>query len=269
MTVLLPEQVEALKTLRALCFELGVDMVIVGAIAYRVWTGDEGRTTEDVDVAVALDLDELPSLVEKLVAHGWEQDHHSEHRWITHDGARVDLLPIGKKARQDKQLTWPLGETRMSLVGFEHVFGNPTECELAPDLRVRVVPLPVWALLKIVSYLDSPILRQKDFEDLVRLMEKHEETDRRFSDDVLDADIDYEQAGAYLLGRDLGQLCVVADEVATVERFLRQVLDSERQMLIEREDLSAEGEEQGELRVARDLSALKRGFEKTRISLPS
>lgn len=37
MTVLLPEQVEALHELHGACRELGIDLVVIGAIAFRVW----------------------------------------------------------------------------------------------------------------------------------------------------------------------------------------------------------------------------------------
>ncbi len=267
MIVLLVEQVEAVRALRDVCHELGVDMVVIGAIVYRAWIDDETRVTEDIDVAVALDLNELPLLTEKLAARGWQQDHHREHRWMAPSDARVDLLPIGKKAREQKQLTWPLAGTTMSLVGFDHVFANAVDRELAPDLAVRILPLPVWSLLKMVSYLDDRALRLKDLQDLVRLMRKYEEdSDRRFSDEVLDAALDYEQAGAYLLGRDLARLCTELDEVSVVDRFLGQVFDSERRMLLEREDLFPQSTEQGELRLARDLAALARGFHETRTS---
>jgi predicted nucleotidyltransferase len=269
MIVLLAEQVEAVRVLRDVCHELGVDMVVIGAIVYRAWIDDDTRATEDVDVAVALDRDELPLLTEKLVTRGWQQDRHREHRWFTPSDARVDLLPIGKNARQEKQLTWPLGGTTMNLVGFDHVFANAVDRELAPDLAVRILPLPVWALLKIVSYLDHPALRLKDFHDLGRLMRRYkEDSDRRFSDEVLNTGIDYEQAGAYLLGRDLARLCTELDEVAVVDRFLGQVFDSDRRMLLEQEDLFPQSTDHGELRLARDLAALARGFHETRALPP-
>jgi predicted nucleotidyltransferase len=154
MTTLLPEQVDALRHIQNICGRLAVDVVVIGAIAYRLWVDDQHRLTEDVDLVVALDLVDLPRLTDPLVAGGWRQDPRREHRWISPSGARTDLLPAGVQARRDGYLDWPLGETRMSLVGFDHVFRDAVERELAPGLVGKVVPLVVLTLLKIVSYLD-------------------------------------------------------------------------------------------------------------------
>jgi len=221
MTVLLPEQAEALGEIQAICGPLAVDVVVIGAVAYRTWVQDEYRATEDVDVVVALDLPDLPQLTNPLMERGWRQDQRREHRWFSGNGARVDLLPVGGQARRDRRLVWPLGETTMSLVGFGHVFNDAVERELAPGLRGRVVPLLVLALLKMVSYLDQRWARLKDLEDVAAIMDAYEEAgERRFSDEVMDAAVDYTEAGAYLLGRDLGRLCAEPDERGAVERFL-------------------------------------------------
>jgi hypothetical protein len=75
----------------------------------------------------------------------------------------------------------------MSLAGFDHAFADSIERELAPDLRIRVVPLPVLALLKIFAFMDNPHAHQKDIEDFVELLQRYEqEGDRRFSDEVVD-----------------------------------------------------------------------------------
>ncbi len=71
MSVLLPEQVDALRSLERACRELEADVVVIGAIAYRAWVANDYRTTEDVDAAVALDMDEFSRLTERLVADGW------------------------------------------------------------------------------------------------------------------------------------------------------------------------------------------------------
>lgn len=80
----------------------------------------------------------------------------------------------------------------MRLVGYEHVFRDGVECELVPGLKTRIAPLVVLAPVKVVSYLDDPHTRQKDLQDFVTFMRKYEEHgDRRFSDDVLDAGVEY------------------------------------------------------------------------------
>jgi predicted nucleotidyltransferase len=208
MIELLPEQVEALRQLQRACQEAGVKAVIIGAIAYRVWINDD-RRTQDVDVALAVDIDQFGSLTDSLQAAGWASDPKREERWVTKTGARMDLLPIGEQARRTGYVTWPKAEMRMSVVGFEHVFAEAVEKELAPETVMKVAPLHVLALLKTVAYMDDPHGRSKDLEDLGRLMEQYElEGERRFGEDVFEAGADFESAGAFLLGSDVGRLCI-------------------------------------------------------------
>lgn len=187
-TVLLPEQAEAVREIQGVCGRLSADVVVIGAVAYRLWVEDRHRTTEDVDLVVALDLVDLPLLTNPLTARGWRQDRRLEHRWVSPHGARIDVLPAGVRARRARRVDWPRAETRMSLVGFDHVFRDAVERELAPELVAKVVPPAVFTLLKIVSYLDQPAARQKDLDDLGAVMEAYEQNgERRFSDEVLRA----------------------------------------------------------------------------------
>ncbi|MGH9160107.1 MAG: hypothetical protein ACRD2X_08995 [Vicinamibacteraceae bacterium] len=58
-----------------------------------------------------------------------------------------------------------------------------------------------------MSYLDAPQTRQKDLGDVFTILRRYEESgERRFSDEMLDSGIQYDEAGAYLLGRDLKSL---------------------------------------------------------------
>jgi predicted nucleotidyltransferase len=262
MIQLFPEQIEALRELQALCREIETDVVVIGAIAYRVWVSDEKRTTEDLDVAVAVDLEELHILTEGLVSRGWRQDKRYEHRWYSPANARLDLLPAGTKAREEKQITWPLAGTRMRLIGYDHVFADAVECQLAPGLKARVVPLAVLGLLKIAAYLDDPHGREKDLQDLARLMERYEEDgERRFSDEVLDAGVDYESAGAYLLGRDLAALCDERDEFEVVSTFIRQLSDANHLSFQALVQLAGKDRPYQDGRLARGIAALARGFQ--------
>lgn len=179
-------------------------------------------------------------------------------------GARVDLIPVGGQARREKRLTWPLGETTMSLVGVEHVFRDAVELAMAPGLVVRVVPLVVLALLKIVSYLEEPHVRRKDLSDLAGILDVYEESgDRRFSDVVLDAGVDYSEAGAYLLGCDLARLCADDDERAVVQRFVdRFSAESDASFAADR--LFGDAETGRGQRFRLEIAAFGRGWSSTR-----
>lgn len=263
MTTLLPEQAQALRDLQRVCGELGIDFVIIGAVAIGVWMPDDRRLTEDVDVAVALDADAFTSLAERLTIRGWRRDARWEPRWLSAHGARVDLLPVGVRARQVQQIVWARAETVMRVVGYDHVFAHAVAHDLAAGLRVRVAPLVVLALLKIVSYLEDSARRRKDLSDLLIIMDRYEEgTERRFSNDVLDAGVQYDEAGALLLGQDLRALCRASEEAGDIRRFLRHVTDPDVYLApdVGRGRLNYTDDES---RGRRQLQALARGFGET------
>ncbi len=225
MTWLLPEQLSALNELQAAISTLGIDIVIIGAAAYRAWFNDPGRYTEDIDVAVAVDLEEFTILAETLTALGWRQEARREHRWHTPKNARVDLLPAGRKLRSAGRIEWPQSGMVMNLVGFEHVFAQAMILQVSPGTSLRVIPVPVLALLKIASFLDSPYDRQKDAQDILSILERYEiGGDRRFSTEIYDAGVSYDCAGAFLLGQDLAMLCQGAD-AELVMKFISALLN--------------------------------------------
>lgn len=227
MIQLTPQQAEDLHELQTACESFAVDLVIIGATAYRVFLDDPYRTTEDVDIAIALDLDGWPEFTSDLVKRGWKQRQNLEHRWRGPHGSLVDIIPAGSKLRGQGRLVWPRSEMTMSLVGFNHVFADSIEHEFAPDLRIKVVPLPVLALLKILAYMDNPHARQKDIEDFVEILQRYEQDgERRFCDAVFDAGVSFDDAGAFLLGTDFARLCT-SDESLLVENFIAVADDDE------------------------------------------
>ena len=140
----------------------------------------------------------------------------------------MDILPAGPKLRAAGQLTWPKSGMVMSLAGFDYVFQQAVEIELAPGLHVKAVPPPVLFLLKVVAYLDDPHRRAKDLEDIHGLLKSYErESDRMFSDAVFAAELpDVEFVPAFLLGTDLALFCR-GSERAVIERFLDTMSDPE------------------------------------------
>src|SRR5579859_7663813 len=120
MTVLRRTQIEDLQELQAVCKRRGADLAIIGAIAYRIFVDDADRETRDVDLAVALDLEEMAAFLRLLEALGWQRDARNEQRWQTRRGSWIDLLPAGPALRAQGKLVWPESGHEMSLVGFTH-----------------------------------------------------------------------------------------------------------------------------------------------------
>jgi|SRR5215467_463865 len=214
MIELSPAQIEDLTELVAICQELRTDVVIIGAVAYNVFIEDVDRHTGDVDVAVALDLEDFVEMQDTLKARGWTQRPQREHRWYGPRGAVVDITPAGPRIRAQGHLVWPESQMQMSVVGFDHVFSKSEERDIAPGLRMKVIPVPVLSLLKIVSYLDRPVARERDVRDLGELFDRYEldNDERRFSDEVIEAEITFESSGAFLLGFDLGKICTQSEK---------------------------------------------------------
>ena len=114
----------------------------------------------------------------------------------------------------------------MSLVGFDHVFETAQPVPFAPDLIFKVIPSTTLMLLKIVAYMDDQQRRAKDLDDIRGLLAEFEaDSDRVFSDDVLEAGLeDVGLAPAFLMGLDLRALCN-DEEVQLVHSFLETMTE--------------------------------------------
>src|SRR5436305_13284984 len=115
------DQVTDLISLKQHCQQMGADLVVIGAIAFQVHFPGESRQTADIDLAVALDLNEFAELEKRLKADGWARTANREHRWKSTFGTLLDLIPAGDKLLRAKEITWPDSKFTMSLIGFDHV----------------------------------------------------------------------------------------------------------------------------------------------------
>ena len=226
MPELTENQIADLRALEDHGRALVAHLVIIGAIAYQVHFPREDRHTGDIDFAVALDLDEFAELERRLLADKWIRFANREHRWRSPRGTILDLLPAGPKLRKAKQVVWPASQFRMSLVGFDHVFETAQPVPFAPDLIFKVIPSTTLMLLKIVAYMDDQQRRAKDLDDIRGLLAEFEaDSDRVFSDDVLEAGLeDVGLAPAFLMGLDLRALCN-DEEVQLVHSFLETMTE--------------------------------------------
>jgi predicted nucleotidyltransferase len=198
------------------------EFVLIGASALQIHI-PLNRNTRDLDVSLAVDLDEFPAGLNDLA--GWTQTPEREHAWLGPGDVRVDVLPAGPKATAVGYVQWP-GGSRMSVVGFRHVFEHTTKTRVSDGVVVDVAQPHVIALLKMVAYLDRPAERGRDLADIAFLLERYVDDDdeRRWSDEVLAAGPDFEDVPSYLLGRGLGPL-LDSTERAAVLRFLDVVTD--------------------------------------------
>lgn len=227
MSLVTPEQSDDLVSLRHLVSALGAELVIIGATAFRAFFPDNARYTEDIDVAVALDFDGFSLLEERLVKEGWRRDSKQEQRWYAPRGNRMDILPAGPQSLARGKIVWPTSGMVMSLAGFDYVFQQTAEVQIAPGISIKAITPPLLFLLKVVSYLDDPHRRAKDLGDIYELLRAYKRgTDDEFSDLVIDAELDAEFVPAFLLGSDLAAFCA-NPERTIVEQFLSESRDLE------------------------------------------
>jgi predicted nucleotidyltransferase len=255
------EQTVDLAQLQALAGQRGAEVVIIGAAALLCFV-DLGRFTRDIDLAVALDLEDFETFSRELTAHGWMQEPGMEHRWRGPRGSIIDLMPAGPNLRTAKRMIWPESQFAMSLVGFEHVFTRSVLITFAPGVRFKVAPAPVVALLKIVAYLEDPHRRQKDLHDLRLLLGRYEEeSDRIFCNEVFAAELeDFGCNNAFLLGVDIGT--IATDDDANI---VHEFLEKHQIPATEREGLAPEDHHQRDtLRFQMELRAFEKGFETSR-----
>ena len=214
-------QLEDLAQLRGIAERFGADIAIIGAAALLCFV-DIGRFTRDIDLVVALDLEDFRTFADELRVLGWTREERREHRWCGPSGSLIDLLPAGPKLRQAKRITWQESGFEMSLVGFDHVFARAHSFEFAEGVQYRVAPPPVIALLKILAFMEDQYRRTKDRDDIAVLFRRYaEQSERIFSDDVFLAQLeDIEYANAFLLGIDVG-IMATAGEMEIVDAFIR------------------------------------------------
>lgn len=220
MISLFPTQVETLRQLQDAGTQLGAEIALIGASAMRMWLDARWFTTDDVDVAVAVELPQLRELETALTKKGWKKVHTVGQRWKSPNNTIVDIVPAGERLRSREQTTDERGAMLMDLTGFEHVFKDAAVVDVAENFTVKVIPLTVLMLLKIVAYLENPYRRPKDGRHIAILLESYASRDRRFGDEVVHAGISFAHAGAFLLGLDLRALCDER-EAAAVRNFIR------------------------------------------------
>jgi predicted nucleotidyltransferase len=182
------------------------------------------RRSDDLDVSASVSLDELTAGLPRL--EGWRQNPAREHEWLSPAGVKVDVLPAGPSLLAAGEVIWPGTGARMNLAGLRLALEGAIMFEVQPGLSIAVAPVPVIAVLKMVSYLDRPTERERDLHDLAYILEDHVPPDdeRRFTPEVLAAGVDFEHASAFVLGIDVRRLVNHAER-QKVGEFLTRVRD--------------------------------------------
>jgi len=216
---LAPEQARTLDTLAALF--TSHRSVLIGALAIQCQAPMQ-RLTADVDVAI---VTSGAFVAESLRAAGWVQDASMAHRWRR----QRELVDIIQLTEEDLLAgVVELDGAVLSLVGFDLAFSEGNVTRVTPATEVMVPPLPVLVLLKMIAWMDRPHDRVKDLADIVHVWDNSLSDDDRWAEPSpwLDAEIEYDDQGAFYVGWKLGQVAGPG-HVHWAKRFLDHVRDED------------------------------------------
>ena len=194
---------------------IGNPYALIGANALLLHGIHLPRTTRDLDFVVAIE-DTFQHVTEALLKQRFRHGTIA-HRFYTPQGTQIDVLPVSKKAIETGFIEFPNGE-QLTALGLSEALTHAKE-KPVNDCMVSVAPLPILVGLKILT---ATKRYGSDLQDAVACMRQYEEQGtRRFDDVIYTADLTFETAGAYLLGKDLqsmmGTKAVMAVKEAVME----------------------------------------------------
>lgn len=177
---------------------------------------DTARETRDVDIAFMVETwPAFETLRSNLLATGkFTAERGNAHRLSFDSGLAVDLIPFGAIERSDRTIAWPPdGAFVMSVFGFREALAATIVVALPEGVTTPVVTLAALTVLKLAAWVERRYEQPgKDAYDLWTIMRNYLNAGNgaRLYDDAAHLlerdDFDYEAAGAWLLGYDMGKL---------------------------------------------------------------
>jgi len=168
------------------------------------------RATNDVDVGVMVSSwDQYSKLIEALVREERFTATSVIHRFESPGKILVDIMPFGPIENGNRTIQWPEGDREMDMTGFTEAYKAAIDVKIlaTPSTVVKVVSLAGLALLKLLSWNDKPLERDRDAKDFHFIMHNYlaAEPDEYVFDIHLDiaGDGDYDLISARCLGRDM------------------------------------------------------------------
>ena len=198
---------EALRLLRDYFEGKGIPFALVGALVPALLLSSEvgARETRDADHVIKLaSWTEWEAVIADLVQLGFTRGRGEQEHRLYYKTAEIDLIPYGVTTGPEEVLIWRKSGNRMNMTGFSDVFRYARPMEVAEGLTLPVVPLWLFAVLKVIAYLDRAFPR--DLSDLMYVLERYESSEkesRRFEIASGVEGVTYDTSGAYLLGRDV------------------------------------------------------------------
>lgn len=198
---------KALCLLRDYFADKQIPFALVGALVPAILLSTEAgaRETRDADHVIKLaSWEEWEAVIVDLVKLGFTRGRGEQEHRLHYATAEIDLIPYGVTNGPEEVLVWRKSGNQMNMTGFSDVFRYASPTEISQGLTLPVVPLWLFAVLKVGAYLDRAFPR--DLSDLLYVLahyESSEKESRRFEVASGVEGVTYETSGAYLLGRDI------------------------------------------------------------------
>ena len=183
-----------------------VDSCIVGSTATYIQLALKNDAsmakTNDVDYLVKIDnIAKYKNIIADLTAAGLERTN-IEHR-LQSGSCFLDIIPLGDSFVHNDVLKWPETGNCMDVSGLKYVFSCLSGEPLFKDVKWKVAKAPVQVLTKIIAYLERK--KDRDLADIVFIFDQYEAVGERR------CECEYsplECCGAYLIGKDVKEICV-------------------------------------------------------------
>lgn len=243
-----PRHAEVLIDIVGRATAQGVPLFILGATARDIvfvalYDIPAIRATIDIDLALKVESwDDYYKLRDTLLATGRYHADRVQLRRLTHvNGAIIDLVPFGQLETPAGVVAWPPDQgTIMRTTGFQEALDNSLDVVVShdPECHAKVCTPAALATMKIVSWDDNYPSRERDAEDLYYMLKEYvragNESRLYDSDSGLFAasGYDYEQAGARMLGRDVGELATLNTRARLVAILGRETSEESQFRLV-------------------------------------
>ncbi len=210
-----PAQIADLQQLHA-AFE--AEIVLVGAGALMCFIDFAHRTTQDLDVVIAVEMADVASRMSKLV--GWHHDAHQEQRWWSARGLKYDILPAGSAVLASGQIVWPASQSVMSSKGLALALVHHEPTLLT---GIFAATPPAVCVLKMIAFLERPHERGRDIGDIAAVARSWRRDDHSlFEEPFVSSGLPFDAGSAFLLGGAIGQLRT-PDVAPSFDAFLQHL----------------------------------------------
>lgn len=227
---------QVLLDIKTITERLQLPILFVGAGA-RIFAFDkqyniEGRTTKDLNFAVQVNnwsdyqflseqmtLSENPRFTKTNI----------QHKFVHISTAiEVDIVPFGAIAQPSNLLKWSDGN-EMNLLGLDEALLTAIIL-IIDSIEIKVVDPRALLALKLIAWADRKAM--KDLQNIYFILDKFNDDDRIFEellDELSEGLIEYEDAAAFLLGRDIRTMFSEAT-IKELQKILPELLQNRNKL---------------------------------------